>query len=204
MWGYKFVFQELFLINLPKMLILTHSPASIICLTTGFRLACAWEGEMRTNIVFLVIILLHLAGCTAQNLKSDKPSPSQSNIAQLEQKAREAYQNEDWETSEEAYKNLTLQTPDMVEPWFRLGNIYAQTNRLDAAVTAYREALTLDPENTKVWHNLGVIQLRQAANTFLEMRQHTEENDPLGLRARNAINSIANLINTDFQPEDEH
>jgi len=161
---------------------------------------------MRTNIVFLSIIVLHLAGCNLPNLKPEQPSPSQSNIAQLEQKAREAYQNEDWEISEEAYKDLTLQAPDMVEPWFRLGNIYAQTNRLDAAVAAYREALALDPENTKVWHNLGVIQLRQAANTFLEMRQHTEENDPLGLRARYAINSIVNLINTDFQPEseDEH
>jgi cytochrome c-type biogenesis protein CcmH/NrfG len=159
---------------------------------------------MRTNIVFLIIIVLHLAGCNLQNLKSDQPAPSQPNIAELEEKAREAYQNEDWETSEEAYKDLTLQTPYEIEPWFRLGNIYAQTNRLDGAVEAYQEALLIEPENTKVLHNLGVIQLRQAANTFLEMRQHTEENDPLGLRAGHAVNSIVNLINTDFQPGPEH
>jgi cytochrome c-type biogenesis protein CcmH/NrfG len=158
---------------------------------------------MRTNLVFVIIIALHLAGCNVQNVKSDKPSPSDTNIAELEEMAREAYQNEDWETSEVAYKDLTLQTPYEVEPWFRLGNIYAQTNRLDGAVEAYRGALLIEPENTKVLHNLGVIQLRQAANTFVEMRQHTEENDPMALRAGHAVNSIVNLINTDFQPEAE-
>lgn len=158
---------------------------------------------MRTNIVFLVIILLHLAGCNLQNVKSDKPPPSDTNIAELEEMAREAYQNEDWETSEEAYKHLTLQTPYEVEPWFRLGNIYAQTNRLDGAVEAYQEALLIEPENTKVLHNLGVIQLRMAANTFLEIRQHTEENGPMRLRANHAVYSITNLINTNFQPEPE-
>ncbi len=158
---------------------------------------------MRTSIVFIIITLIHLAGCNLQNIKSDKPSPSQTNIAELEEMARAAYRNKDWETSEEAYKHLTLQTPYEVEPWFRLGNIYAQTDRLDGAVEAYRQALLIEPENTKVLHNLGVIQLRQAANTFLEMRQYTEENDPLGLRARHAVNSIASLINTEFQPENE-
>lgn len=158
---------------------------------------------MRTNIVFLVIILLHLAGCNLQNVKSDKPSPSDSNIAELQEKARVAYQNEDWETSEEAYKDLTLKTPYEVEPWFRLGNIYAQTNRLDGAVEAYHGALVIEPENTKVLHNLGVTQLRMAAKTFLEMRQHTEENDPMRLRANHAVYSITNLVNTNFQPEAE-
>jgi len=50
---------------------------------------------------------------------------------------------------------------------------------------------------------MGVIQLRQAANTFLEMQQYTEENDPLSIRARYAVNSIANLIDSGFQPDDK-
>jgi len=155
---------------------------------------------MRTSIIFLILVSHNLVGCNLLNIQSEKPSPELSDIIQLEQTAKKAYLDEDWATAEEAYKKLTLQLPGEVEPWFRLGNIYARTNNLDAAVATYREALIRDPKNSKIWHNLGVIQLKQAANTFLEMQQYTEENDPLGVRARYAVNSIANLIDSGFQP----
>ena len=158
---------------------------------------------MRTSIIFLILVSHNLVGCSLQNIQSDKPSPELSDIVQLEQTAKKAYLSEDWATAEKAYKNLTLQIPGDAEPWFRLGNIYARTNNLDAAVATYREALIRDPKNSKIWHNLGVIQLKQAANTFLEMQQYTEENDPLSLRARYAVNSIANLIDYGFQPDDK-
>ena len=157
---------------------------------------------MRVALVFLIITSLSLIGCNLQNIQSDRPSPDLSEIAQLQQEAKKAYRNGDWATAEKAYQQLTIQMPGEVEPWFRLGNVYARTNQLDAAVVTYREALTRDPENSKIWHNLGVIQLKQAANTFLEMQQYTEENDPLSVRARHAVNSIANLIDSGFQPED--
>ena len=158
---------------------------------------------MRTSIIFLILVSHNLVGCNLQNIQSDKPSPELSDIVQLEQTAKKAYLDEDWATAVEAYKKLTLQLPGEVEPWFRLGNIYARTNNLDAAVATYREALIRDLKNSKIWHNLGVIQLKQAANTFLEMQQYTEENDPLSLRARYAVNSIANLIDSGFQPDDK-
>ena len=158
---------------------------------------------MRTSIIFLILVSHNLVGCNLQNIQSDKPSPELSDIVQLEQTAKKAYLDEDWATAEEAYKKLTLQLPGEVEPWFRLGNIYARTNNLDAAVATYREALIRDLKNSKIWHNLGVIQLKQAANTFLEMQQYTEENDPLSIRARYAVNSIAKLIDSGFQPDDK-
>ncbi len=157
---------------------------------------------MRVALAFLIITSLSLIGCNLQNIQSDRPSPDLSEIAQLEQEAKKAYRNGDWATAEKAYQRLTVQIPGEVEPWFRLGNVYARTNQLDAAVATYREALIREPKNSKTWHNLGVIQLKQAANTFLEMQQYTEENDPLGLRARHAVNSIANLIGSGFQPGD--
>lgn len=155
---------------------------------------------MPARLIFIIIIALNCVGCNIQNLQADKPSPNLEDITQLEQTAKKAYLNEDWETAEKAYKKLTLQIPSEVEPWFRLGNVYARTNKTDAAVVTYREALIRDPKNSKIWHNLGVIQLKQAANTFLEMQQYTEENDPLGIRARYAVNTIANLIDSGFQP----
>jgi len=155
---------------------------------------------MPARLIFLILITLNLCGCNLLNIQADKPRPVLSELTDLEKRAREAYINEDWETAEEAYRNLTLQLPGEAEPWFRLGNVYARTNQLNAAVATYREALIREPSNSKVWHNMGVIQLKQAANTFLEMQQFTEENDPLAIRARHAVNSIANLIDSGFQP----
>ena len=156
---------------------------------------------MLSRLIFLILIALNLCACNPLNIQADEPTPELSDIADLEKKANEAYKNEDWATAEEAYRSLTVQNPRDPNPWFRLGNVYARANNLDAAVSAYKEALIRDHKSSKAWHNLGVIQLRQAANTFLEMQQYTEENDPLGIRARYAVNSIANLIDSGFQPD---
>jgi cytochrome c-type biogenesis protein CcmH/NrfG len=162
------------------------------------------EGKrMFTRLIFLILIALTLSGCNLLDIKPDKPLPEIADFTQLEQHASEAYDNEDWATAETAYKSLIQQLPGDPQPWFRLGNVYARSNKLDAAVAAYREALVRDHKSSKAWHNMGVIQLRQAANTFLEMQQYTEENDPLSIRARYAVNSIANLIDSGFQPDDK-
>ena len=158
---------------------------------------------MLVRLALLIFITFNFIGCNLQNIQSEKPALDLSEMAKLEQAARQAYLEEDWATAEIAYKKLTVQVPANVEPWFRLGNVYARTNQLDAAVVTYREALIREPKNSKIWHNLGVIQLKQAANTFLEMQQYTEENDPLGIRARHAVNSIANLIDSGFQPDEK-
>ena len=158
---------------------------------------------MLARLIFLILITLTLCGCNLLDIQPDKPLPTISDITQLEQQAKEAYAIEDWATAETAYKSLTQQLPGNPTPWFRLGNVYARTNNLNAAVAAYREALVRDHKNSKAWHNMGVVQLKQAANTFLEMQQYTEENDPLSLRARYAVNSIANLIDSGFQPDDK-
>jgi cytochrome c-type biogenesis protein CcmH/NrfG len=162
------------------------------------------EGKrMLARLIFSILITLTLCGCNLLDIQPDQPAPTISDITQLEQQAEEAYAIEDWATAETAYKSLTLQLPGNPTPWFRLGNVYARTNNLNAAVAAYREALVRDHKNGKAWHNMGVVQLKQAANTFLEMQQYTEENDPLSLRARYAVNSIANLIDSGFQPDDK-
>ena len=158
---------------------------------------------MLARLVLLMFITLNFIGRNLQNLQSDKPSPELANIAQLEQTAKKAYLSEDWATAGKSYQSLTLKIPSDVEPWFRLGNVCARTNNLDAAVATYREALLREPRNSKIQHNLSVVQLKQAANTFLEMQHYTEENDPLCVRARHAVDSIANLIGSDFQPDEK-
>ena len=96
------------------------------------------EGKkMSARLVFLILITLNFIGCNLQNLQADKTSPDLADITKLEQTAKKAYLDEDWATAEKAYKSLTLQIPGDVEPWFRLGNVYAHTNNHDAAVATY-------------------------------------------------------------------
>ena len=67
--------------------------------------------------------------------------------------------------------------------WLRTGNTHARLNQPQDAIRCYREALKNDPRLAKAWHNMGIIQLRQAANTFTRMVQHIGPDDPLYPRA---------------------
>jgi cytochrome c-type biogenesis protein CcmH/NrfG len=115
-------------------------------------------------------------------------------LIETQKRADEAYQKEDWKTAEKEYLYLAQNFPGEIEPWFRLGNIYARTGQLDAAVSAYREALVRDTKNGKAWHNLGIVQLRQATNTFVEMLAYTDPNDPLNQRAKQIVDAMDDLM----------
>lgn len=150
---------------------------------------------MRLRWFSSIFFLLALSACNLQNLQ---PSPDITGLIEIQKRAHEAYQNEDWQTAETDYLYLTRNYPAEIEPWFRLGNIYARTNRLDAAVTAYREALVRDQKNSKIWHNLGIVHLRQATNTFIEMLEYTDPEDPLSYRARLAVDAVDELMANRF------
>jgi len=142
-----------------------------------------------------ILFLLILAGCELQNVQ---PNADLSSLVAVQQRANEAYQNEDWKSAEKEYLYLAKNFPGEIEPWFRLGNIYARTGQLEAAVSAYREALIRDTKNSKAWHNLGIVQLRQATNTFVEMQEYTDPGDPLSQRARHVVNTMGELMTTGF------
>lgn len=120
-----------------------------------------------------------------------------------EQHADTAYQSQDWYGAEQAYQDLASRSPSNAEYWFRLGNIYARTDRLDEAVNAYRQALESDPENSSIWHNLGIVQLRQATTTFIDLVNHTPDDDPLNQRARYVVINVTRLMEDNFDTEAE-
>ena len=138
-----------------------------------------------------LILALVLTGCDTLNIRESEPTAIRNH-------ADAAYQSEDWKTAEEDYLYLTRNAAAGAEDWFRLGNIYAHTKRPDDAIAAYREALRQDQGNSNVWYNLGVVQLRQATQTFIDMVNHTDVNDPLNLRARYAVSTITELLETRF------
>jgi len=138
-----------------------------------------------------LVLALALAGCNTQYLlKSDADA--------IREHADAAYQNKDWQAAKQDYMYLTRQAGAGARDWYRLGNIYAYTNQPDDAVAAYHEALKYDQGNSDIWNNLGLVQLRQATQTFIDMVNHTDANDPLNTRARYAVTTITELLEAQF------
>lgn len=154
------------------------------------------------KILLTTFLLLITSGCNQLNIQpaADK---NLDNIVELQQQAEKAYQAQDWATAERAYRQLSEKVPSQVEPWFRLGNIYARTERLDAAVAAYRNALLRNSKNGKIWHNLGIVHLRQATTTFIDMLENTDANDPLNDRARYVVTAVGQILETGFDATTE-
>lgn len=154
------------------------------------------------KILLTAFLLLIISGCNQLNIQpADKKNLE--NIVELQQQAEKAYEAQDWTTAERAYRQLSEEAPSQVEPWFRLGNIYARTDRLDAAVAAYRNALLRNSKNGKIWHNLGIVHLRQATTTFIDMLENTDANDPLNDRARYVVTAVGQILETGFDATTE-
>ena len=53
-----------------------------------------------------------------------------------------------------------------IVPWIRLGNVFDKQDRNDAAVSAYQQAIDIDPTNAQHWLELG--------NAHFKMRNHQD------------------------------
>ena len=92
------------------------------------------------------------------------------------------------------YSILVKEIPVEALFWFRLANVYVRTNRPDAAITLYREAVIRDPKFSKAWYNLGIIQLKQTAFSLNEMLIYTDRTDPLYSKAATMLEEIKDII----------
>ncbi len=152
---------------------------------------------MKSNIhkQIILILLLSLLGC---NNPLVRKTDNETNVFEVERQAEQAYEEQDWRKSEQFYTLLLVQRiPENAKHWFRLGNVYARTQRPDAAVVAYREALLRDPKMSKAWFNMGVLQLKQAANSFDELQSYIDMEDPLYTKGRKIFTGIVELIKSD-------
>lgn len=140
----------------------------------------------------VALALLTLTACGQTTTKPDAPAV---NLGETYGLAAAAYEEQDWVASEKHYLTLTQGAPEEVEPWFKLGNIYARTGRLDAAVKCYREALVRDSRNAKAWHNMGVTQLRNSGESFRELEMLVDEADPLHEKSVRIQRTIDELVN---------
>jgi len=161
---------------------------------------------MKLFKILLLPMLLLLVACSTQNTKFGsanelEPEQTLEELIKLKQNAQAAYQNNDWEQSVKYYGSLSQRIPNDAVIWFRLGNSYARLNEDGAALHAYQKALSIDSKNSKIWHNMGIVQLKLATNTFIEMQAYTTPDDPLSIRAAHVIYSISKLLQENFSIE---
>lgn len=110
-----------------------------------------------------------LPGCAILN--------TDNGSADLAQQAQQAHAAGRFSDAESAYRALIQAQPDTLEPWFQLGNLYAENGRLEDAQQAYRQALRRG-DKPQVRHNLGLVQLQLGMAALREARQQLPPDDP--------------------------
>ena len=147
----------------------------------------------RAPALTAALALVSLCGACAL-VPPKQPTAAPVDLPAAAQLAAQAYDQQAWDEAESQYLILARALPDNTEPWFRLGNIYARTARPDLAVNAYREALVREPGNAKAWHNMGIVQLREAASSFEEMQKFIPHDDPLYARSQELREALDTML----------
>ena len=147
---------------------------------------------MGARLAFVLCLLLGLGGCAST---ADKAVGAAGvDLKATTALAEDSYAKGDWPTAARNYAILTQRIPQDANLWFKLGNAYARSEQPDQAIVAYREVLVRDGAFAKAWFNMGIVQLRQAANSFLKMETNVPAGDPMRAQAQQAYASIMKII----------
>ena len=146
--------------------------------------------DMRFRCIALLILVSSLAACQSHPGTAAAPI----DLAGTRGLAEQAYAAGDWRAAEPHYRALVGAVPQDADLWFRLGNVYARLEQPDAAVAAYREAIERSAQMGKAWFNMGVVQLRQAANSFLKMKEQAAAGDPAAAQATAAYDAVMAIL----------
>lgn len=154
------------------------------------------------KFLYIPLLMLFLSACNPQAIKQEEADSSGPvDPIEIERLADQAYQEKNWAVSEVNYIKIARALPTESKPWFRLGNIYAYTNRPDDAVLAYREALVRKPDFTKAWHNMGVVQLKETARTFSQLTIHANSDSPLYGKSEIIYQGLMDLLNQEQETQ---
>ncbi len=148
-----------------------------------------------------VVCVLALSGCANLNAPPSPSAPASiatspaltapapatprppADSAFIEERARQAVETGRWDVAEGYYLQLTRARPGDAEPWFQLGNLYAEQGRLDSAERAYREALRRRDE-VRTLHNLGLVQIKLGIGALREAQRRLPADDPIQEQTR--------------------
>lgn len=116
------------------------------------------------KVILLLAAALLLGACTQRAGRVDHGSEAQlrEQLASADLALREARLTD----AEVLYRGLARSHPRLPEVWLQLGNIYARQAQLEAAMRSYKDGLQYNREDARLWHNLALIELRQAIHTL--------------------------------------
>ena len=134
----------------------------------------------RSRLAVALPLLCMLAACGT-------PGPEHENPYEMQKSALRAYQSGDDARAEALYLGLIRMAPNDPENLLRLGNLYARNGKPDRAAETYMQALLLNPGDTRLWYNLGLVRKRQAEAAMLQVMQLTKDDDPMHIKARAAL-----------------
>ncbi|MDB5764473.1 MAG: tetratricopeptide repeat protein [Herminiimonas sp.] len=115
------------------------------------------------------------------------------NLYEMRREAQAAYAGSEDERAEKLLLGLTRAVPNDAETWFYLGNLYARTNRPEQATQAYQKALMLNSGDSRAWHNIGVVRLREAWAAFIQAYDLSTPDNPLHAKIEALINAMEKI-----------
>lgn len=145
------------------------------------------------KVKYLLLLLmgsLLLGGCAGK----DAVRPDADNLLDLRREAASLYQDKEYAAAMPLYLQLVERVPNDAVAWFRVGNIHARQNQPEKAIEAYQRAVLLDPTLSRAWHNIGIIRLRQAANSFTQSLEYIPPADPMFDREMRLSEGVLELL----------
>lgn len=138
----------------------------------------------RMRLVLSVLLLLWSSGCALL---------PQGNIYELRRDAQLAYTAEEDSRAETLLLGLARAAPNEPETWFYLGNLYARTSRPQQAIEAYQKSLMLNSTDARVWHNVGIVRVREAWASFIQAQALVKADDPLRAKLESIVEAMEKL-----------
>ena len=142
---------------------------------------------MKPRAAIVLMLALAAAGCAGGDrvVKSDAGS-----LLEVDRKADNAYRSGDNESAAQLYRALVKSMPNESPYWYRLANTLVRVGNHNDAALAYQRTLVLDPKNARAWHNLGIVRLRQAQQSFAQGVENSRAGDQVfdeSLRLSSAV-----------------
>ena len=114
-------------------------------------------------------------------------------------KADAAYDSGRYGEAADEYEQWLKNNKRDHEAWFRLGNAYSKLIRPMEALAAYRKAQKIKPDDPRPWHNMGMLYMRMAVESYDGLRRNVSKNDPLVPYSEKVLSGILELISIRLQ-----
>lgn len=146
------------------------------------------KGILRLAALFLAAVL---AGCASNGAHERAGLDS---LLAIDQLAEDAYAAGRDAEVVELYTTLAEALPSESLYWYRLANGLYRTGQLDMAGIAYVQAVALDPDNERAWHNLGVVRMHQAHESFRQAVAGSRAGAPVSAESLRLAQQLSRAI----------